>query len=399
MTPPIPRTHSGEPSRLTLHAIFVSGLALSIGSLLFFLYLASRWPVPYSRVWELVPVHFVSGRAGNAGVGLELGFPRSFILFQCCVLDFIIMLLVYPIFVAGFRRAEKWPVIGSTLTTTHEMALRHKDRLERYGALGLILFVMFPLWSTGPLVGVVLGYLLGMRTWLTFAAVMTGNAAMTAAWIWLFHFLKVYNETIARFLLAVILIGAVGGMMYRAYAKWRRKRYLKAVEALASRLDEKEVGHLAAPKILIEQAGGEETIGRVGGAVGRPATTGTPSPCPSPSGRGEEAVGGAVPPSSRSRGLRRASWRSATTGTPSPYPSSLGKGEEGAATRKWRPLMLLKRSVAALPMRRPSGQEGGPRGFHFRRPRKTLRGLLERQREAGGRGRFRGLRGRLSRGK
>lgn len=349
MAPQIPREPAAGPPRALLYAIFFSGHALLTASFAFFVYLANRWPDPYSHVWELIPVHFFSGRAGNAGVGLELGFNRWFILFQCCVLDFIIMTLVYPLFVAGFQRASRWPVIGSALSGTHEMALRHKDRIEKYGAVGLMLFVAFPLWSTGPLVGVVLGYILGMRTWITFAAVTVGNVLTTALWIWFFHFLKVYNETLAHVLLAAILITAGAGIIHNAYAKWRRRRRRKAVAALSGQLDERKVGHLAPSAV----------IPAVIAIVAQDAPGSAPATAPA------EAAPIAVPPV--------------------------------APKRRRKVLPSRRRAIPFIRTARSREAQSG--GFPLRRQRKTLRELLERHRESGGHARWRGLRGRLFRRK
>ncbi len=341
MAPPTTKEPAAGPSRAVLYALFFSGHGLLTAAFVLFLYLASRWPDPYSHVWELIPVHLFSGRAGNAGVGLELGFNRWFILFQCCTLDFIIMLLVYPLFVAGFQRVSRWPFIGPPLTGTHEIALRYKDRIEKYGAIGLVLFVAFPLWSTGPLVGVVIGYMLGMRTWLTFVAVTIGNMFTTAVWIWFFHFLKVYNETLARLLLAVILVTAAGGILYNVFAKWRRKRYLKAVAGLSAQLDEKEVGHLAPSAVVPDVVASAAPAG--------PAA--------------------AIPPAPRAPAARKQRFR------------------------------LARRRRAAPQSPAAFTPEAQPGGFSLRRPRKTLRQLAERHQEPGPRLRWRGLRGRLFRRK
>lgn len=234
MTVKLEKTTLRPPSLSVLRGLFLCGIGLAASCLLLFAYLAIRTPEPYRHVWGLIPVHFFSGRAGNAGVGLELGFNRWFILLQCCTLDFIVMLLAYPLFVAWFGRVSRIPLIGPALTGTHDLALVHRRRIEQYGAFGLVLLVAFPLWSTGPLVGVLLGYILGMRTWLTFSAVVMGNVATTTGWVWFFHTLKNYDEALSRTLLALILCAAAMVLFQKLLGKTLKRRRTKPVVEQAS---------------------------------------------------------------------------------------------------------------------------------------------------------------------
>ena len=119
--------------------------------------------------------HFVGGRAGNAGEGLEQDFNPWFLFFQSCMQDFILMFLAYPWFVRGFQQFTKVPVIGPHLASAHTLALKYKKDIAPYGGVGLMVFVFIPIWSTGPLVGVIVGYLLGLGVLLTFTSVIVGK--------------------------------------------------------------------------------------------------------------------------------------------------------------------------------------------------------------------------------
>ena len=179
------------------------------------------WGKPYGDVGKLVLAHIVGGRAGNATIGLNSGFNPWFILFQSCMQDFIIMFYAFPIFASGLAAAEKWPIIGSALTQIHALAERHKARLAPYGVLGLTLFVLFPFWSTGPLVGVVVGYLLGLRVLFSFAAVITGNIIAVALWIWAFDFvnskLHAVDENLPWVLAGAIIVASIVGAIWHRW--------------------------------------------------------------------------------------------------------------------------------------------------------------------------------------
>ena len=67
-------SRSGEPSKTTLKYIRATGHFFLITTLVLFIILGIKEGSPYDNVWQLVLAHFVSGRAGNVGVGLMQGF-------------------------------------------------------------------------------------------------------------------------------------------------------------------------------------------------------------------------------------------------------------------------------------------------------------------------------------
>ena len=224
MSTPSPSGKSGEPSPRVLRFIRVMGHVCLLGTLAAWLLLYKYRGSPYDLTWKLVLAQFAGGRAGSAGLGLESGFSRYYLLFHICMHDFIIMLYVYPWFVTGYQHLAKIRYIGSYLAGLHALALRHKDRIAPYGAFGLMLFVLFPFWSTGPLVGCVVGYLIGLRTWITFSSVIVGNVLAAAIWIWAYNSLKSYSPRFALGLLITVFILAIIGSLW---AKIRKRRQAK----------------------------------------------------------------------------------------------------------------------------------------------------------------------------
>ncbi len=187
------RPPPGEPSPRLLRNIRRAAHLCVFSFFAVWILLIIKVGAPYDRILALVAGQLAGGRAGSAGVGLQIGFSPYYLLFHISMQDFIIMLYVYPLFVTGYRRMSKLPVIGPALAGAHELALKHKGRIEPYGAMGLMVFVFFPFWSTGPLVGTIAGYLIGLRTWVTFVSVIVGNVVAVATWIWAYDALHTYD--------------------------------------------------------------------------------------------------------------------------------------------------------------------------------------------------------------
>jgi uncharacterized membrane protein len=215
---PQKNTRPGAPSARTLLFIGRTGHFFLIGSIVLFIYMGIKYPDPYDKVWALILSHITAGRVANAALGIKLEFNYVFLVYQSFIQDAILMLYVYPWFVRGFDHLTHWPIIG------------HKKTVAPYGALGLFLFVIFPLWSTGPLVGVLIGYLIGMSALLTFSVVFTANLIAVGAWIWFYDLLNGYSEGLALSILVIVIVVAVGGTVYSWLSRNRKNKTAQAVD-------------------------------------------------------------------------------------------------------------------------------------------------------------------------
>ncbi len=186
------------------------------------------WPEPYAGTWQLVLRQIALGRAGSISIGLEQEFSKVFLLLQCSLQDVIILLLLYPLLVASYRRVVEIRIVGPAIHNIRASAERHKSKIEPYGAIGLAAFVFFPFWSTGVLAGGVLGYLLGMRTWVTFTSLIVGNFLAVACWIFFFEKLSEMSETLGSqmplIVFLIVLFAAIVQQIRRL-----RQRYLEQI--------------------------------------------------------------------------------------------------------------------------------------------------------------------------
>lgn len=217
MLEPVSKAPPNLPARRHLHFLLVSGHLLLTATLLLFVYLADRYPDPYSHIWRIVLLHLVSGRLGSVGWGLQLDFDKEFLLFLCTSMDTIILFLLLPLLVFAMTKANYVPYLGPWLVHVNESAAQHKKTIEPFGALGLLAFVSFPLWSTGPLVGSVVGVLLGMRLWIILSAVSIGNLFANAAWIFFWDWLRLRSGTLSMVILITAMVFIIGGIIWRVF--------------------------------------------------------------------------------------------------------------------------------------------------------------------------------------
>ena len=80
-----------------------------------------------------------------------------------------------------------------------ELTAQHqKTKIKKYGSIGLFLFVMFPFFMTGPVIGSIIGYLLNYKAINTFLIVFSGT--LTSILIYAFignNFINFINQYIS----------------------------------------------------------------------------------------------------------------------------------------------------------------------------------------------------------
>jgi len=183
-------------------------------------------PVPYAQGWRLVLELAFLGRVVSISDGVVNGFGNGYLIFQNTLQDVILLLVVYPWAVAVYEGSVSRGLVHATLERFRRSVEHHRARVEPWGVVGLLVFVFFPFWSTGALVGGALGYLLGMRTKLVFATVIAGHVLSVLVLVVFFdatHDVAVrLGASWIRFLPWVLLVVLL--LISMSVRAWRRLR-------------------------------------------------------------------------------------------------------------------------------------------------------------------------------
>ncbi len=187
-------------------------------------------PEPYAQGWRLVLELAFLGHVVNAADGISSGFSNGYLLFQCGLQDIILVLCVFPWVVRAYQGIHARGFVGKTIDNFRKSAERHHRVVEPFGALGLWLFVLFPFWGTGALVGSVVGYLLGLRTWVIFLAVFSGHLIGVTASVLLFDslegWLRKFDRSYVAFLPWIVVSGLT--VIWLGTNAWRQYRERRA---------------------------------------------------------------------------------------------------------------------------------------------------------------------------
>ena len=160
------------------------------------------------------------GRAAGIAFGYSMGLKYSTVIPICAIIETIIVLIFYPLFVFSWRHLLVIKRLKKMFERIQKAAEIHKNIVIKYGIAGLFIFVWFPFWMTGPMVGCVIGFMIGLRTWLNMVIVLSGTYVAIISWaVFLMHFhnrLTIYSPyaTFAALILLFVII-IVGYFLHR----------------------------------------------------------------------------------------------------------------------------------------------------------------------------------------
>jgi len=157
--------------------------------------------------------NFFFGRAAGISYGYTTELSDTTILLMNMLVEFIMVLIIYPLFVLSWNKSVDIELLKNFFMNVKMQREKYKDYFEKYGKYGLFLFVWFPFWMTGPVIGALIGFLIGIKHYTTILIVLSGTSLAIVIWT---YFLKevmlVLNEVSLHapyIVLGLIIIVAV----------------------------------------------------------------------------------------------------------------------------------------------------------------------------------------------
>jgi uncharacterized membrane protein len=157
----------------------------------------------------------IFGRAAGMAFGYSLGLGPGIIIPISMLIETIMVMIFYPLFVLSWRRLLVVKFLKNLFDRIQNAAEARKDFILRYGIIGLFVFVWFPFWMTGPIVGCVIGFMLGLHIWINIPVVLAGTYVAIIGWSILLHQLHnrvaSYSSYAAMVLMIFLVIIIVAG--------------------------------------------------------------------------------------------------------------------------------------------------------------------------------------------
>ena len=202
-------------------SIFLVGVTIA---LIYTFWLGTKFifnPVNANVLAAMTATSIVFGRAAAMTVGYTMSLGHATVIPVSMIIETILVLIFYPLFVFSWKHLLVIKGLKNLFDRIHRAAEFHKDKVRKYGTIGLFAFVWFPFWMTGPVVGCVIGFLLALPVWLNITVVLAGTYVAILGWAF---FLREIHEQIASYsshaalILMVIIIGIIiiGHLMHRS---------------------------------------------------------------------------------------------------------------------------------------------------------------------------------------
>ncbi|MHC4644730.1 MAG: small multi-drug export protein [Planctomycetota bacterium] len=176
----------------------------------------------------MTATHIIFGRAAGMLFGYRLELGHGTVIPIAIIIETILVLIFYPLFVFSWRHLLTIKWLKNTFERTRKAAEARKGLVQRYGIIGLFVFVWFPFWMTGPVVGCVIGFLLGLRVWLNITVVLAGTYVAIFGWAFL---LRQVHDRVASYssyapivlIALLVIIVIVGHLLQRTVQNNKHK--------------------------------------------------------------------------------------------------------------------------------------------------------------------------------
>ena len=134
--------------------------------------------------------HTFGGRAAGIGLCIMNGFGPTVPILYNFYLEALIVCFTYSIFVLTTNNYIQVVWVQNFIERLSQKAIEKKEKIHSYGWIGLFIFVMLPLPVTGPVMGAVIGYMLGINLFKNFSAIGSGTLVAIILWFFCFDFLE-----------------------------------------------------------------------------------------------------------------------------------------------------------------------------------------------------------------
>ena len=159
---------------------------------------------------QMVATENFAGREGAIGLALNRGAPPWLTAQVSATQDLVVVALAFPVFLHLLAKYhDRDNIVMRRLRKVEAAADRHRKVADRWGAIGIYVFMVIPFLVNGPLVGAVAGRLAGMTRHAIVLPVIL--ATVTAAFAWSYgldalqDFMKQFHDKLPIFLTMAIL--------------------------------------------------------------------------------------------------------------------------------------------------------------------------------------------------
>lgn len=178
-----------------------------------------------ARFAAMTGLNLTVGRAAGMSYGYASGLQHPTVITSSVLVETIQVLVIYPLFVLSWKSLVDARHMQRLLVGVRRSAEANQSRVARYGMAGLFAFVFLPFWMTGPVVGSVIGFLIGLKARHNLPIVLSATYAAVVIWAVFFDRMNAWLAAYGRYsAFGLVLAVAVAALAMRVVWAWRQNR-------------------------------------------------------------------------------------------------------------------------------------------------------------------------------
>lgn len=166
----------------------------------------------------VIGLNLVIGRAAGMSFGYASGLGHFEVIVCNLVVETAQVLVVYPLFVLGWQELIDTRRIAPLLDRLRATAESGHGGVRRWGIVGLFVFVFMPFWMTGPVVGAIIGFLLGLRPALNLAVVLSATTLAVIAYATVLQQVDAWAARVHPYAVFAVIVALA--LLAWAVARW-----------------------------------------------------------------------------------------------------------------------------------------------------------------------------------
>lgn len=135
-----------------------------------------------NKITGMVFTNLLVGRVPSLSFGYAAELSHFIVIATNIYTELILVTIIYPLFVLSFKGILKVKVLEEFFNEVQNKRHEHQEKFDKYGMFGLFIFVFIPFWMTGPIVGSMIGFLIGMKHYLVIFIVFIATVIAITLW-------------------------------------------------------------------------------------------------------------------------------------------------------------------------------------------------------------------------
>ena len=170
-----------------------------------------------NKITGIVFSNILVGRVPALSFGYAAQLSHFIVIGINIITEMILVTIIYSLFVSSFKGIVKIKILEAFFKEVQEQKQKHQKKFDKYGKFGLFIFVFIPFWMTGPIVGAIIGFLIGIRHYSIIFIVFVSTTIAITLWglflqeiintllvfdsqfVWIILFILVFALLIFRF--------------------------------------------------------------------------------------------------------------------------------------------------------------------------------------------------------